>query len=273
MEHEKNNELGMEEFGFNTDDLVCELYQPKQKKPIPIVDYSPKIDSSLWFLNCDPSVIKLDDLVVVNNNNNNDNDTTQPRPSTALEPPAIVFKDSNIIYLLAQCYHRLGQFQEAIEQYHRAITYNQVVWEWWFNLAHCYLGRSMVDRSSIVKNTNMESYNITTASTTTGIKSILCGKRSITIALFHLMNSIIQKKSLDTKAGWQQPLVKVHESISQIYQSLIDYDIKDLLDQFNNNTNNTEQTMNDFELKWFIQYKDKENDETEQLEEENPYNL
>eukprot|EP01133_Synstelium_polycarpum_P017275 gene17275-20604_t len=313
----------MEDFGFfNTDELVCELYQPKEKKQIPVVQYSPKIDDSHWFIKATPDISKLaaeaskgadpkERKKARKTKDNEDEDTKNERKDAKIVMRTYVFridhyyykgmykqalqdidvvmayvnsfgdsssrsslldvqlrchyqladyqmtiekiaaveaiscgsdgiyKDSSVLHILAQCYHRSGRYQLAVPEYHRAISFNSVVWEWWMDLALAYLS---VDPQPI-------------AGDITGFE---VGDQT----------AAVQKKNLDAKCRWSDRLKQALEHITKILETL-DRTIIDIDATIASNT----PTCCPFETLWIVQYKDQYTDEQDddQLEEEDPY--
>ncbi|GAM21200.1 hypothetical protein SAMD00019534_043750 [Acytostelium subglobosum LB1] len=371
----------MEEFGFNTDDLIFELNEPKQKKGIPKVDnYSPKIDSSLWFIDCDPTSIPIEHLIdddkpktkkernkhrKMKDDNNEDDESknerkemkkimrmltyridhyylnkkyelclldsvqllkfvkalagdnsqrmavieveirclfklaryqdtvhkmaeferlaTQPShpvptniPKDAVPVAPSIFRDSSMIYILAQCHHHLAAYDEAIVQYQRAIGLNSAVWEWWLNLAQCYLNQPLLQRPMLASTTVYPSVGQDVIGHTPQWR-LLCAKRSLSIALYYLLSSIQQKRSLPpsilTKgeqpkdAGWDSPLKRIHERLSSIHTTLIDLDANQLIALVDGHS------FSEFETRWFVEYRERIAEDEEAIEEENPYAL
>ncbi|KAN0039490.1 hypothetical protein ACTA71_007279 [Dictyostelium dimigraforme] len=54
------------------------------------------------------------------------------------------FKDTNLIFILAQSLHLKKQYDQSRIQYHRCISLNRRIWEWWLNLSLTYLNCSNI---------------------------------------------------------------------------------------------------------------------------------
>ncbi|KAK5582086.1 hypothetical protein RB653_003669 [Dictyostelium firmibasis] len=60
------------------------------------------------------------------------------------------FKDTNLIFILAQSLHLKKQYEQSRIQYHKCISLNRRIWEWWLNLSLTYL-----NCSNIIKKQNL----------------------------------------------------------------------------------------------------------------------
>ncbi|KAM9986967.1 hypothetical protein ACTFIY_011407 [Dictyostelium cf. discoideum] len=63
------------------------------------------------------------------------------------------FKDTNLIFILAQSLHLKNQFTLSRIQYQRCISLNRRIWEWWFNLSLTYL-----NCSNLITKQNLSSF-------------------------------------------------------------------------------------------------------------------
>ncbi|EGC30689.1 hypothetical protein DICPUDRAFT_41082 [Dictyostelium purpureum] len=196
-----------DEFGLSNISLIEDEVKEKVNV-IPIVDYTPKIDEKLWFMNkgqkidnnnnnnnnkkkkndkikknsiknCQfridhyyynkkyiecieelnflKTLVKLkkkqdynDDIIDVEircnfklNNYDNVISLIKNVETTLASKNIPQFKDQNLLHLLAQSYHFKELFNESIKEYHRLLTVNRRIWEWWFNISLAYLKKPL----------------------------------------------------------------------------------------------------------------------------------
>ncbi|KAM9962133.1 hypothetical protein ACTFIR_005019 [Dictyostelium discoideum] len=221
------------------------------------------------------------------------------------------FKDTNLIFILAQSLHLKNQFTLSRIQYQRCISLNRRIWEWWFNLSLTYLNCSKLitklNLSSFlfIKNENendgdngdgnelINVVNLNEIINENKIKedglsflNLVLAYRSLCHSIFLLTQTIQSKrKSFKSTQGFKQLekmklildslLLLISNSISIIDNSIMIINeelIANNLDRLRKDSNE-----NHFEIKWLIDFKPEnfKNDEDDEIEdrEENPFTL
>ncbi|KAF2069570.1 hypothetical protein CYY_009111 [Polysphondylium violaceum] len=214
-----------------------------------------------------------------------------------------LFRDTNLLYILAQCYHNLNLYNESKIEYQRCLSINNRLWEWWMNLSLVYLSKPLSTLSKetmkeYIKTLTVEDQSTTTTTTNSdsnnsivdiskfisnetlkelNILNRILGYRCLAHSSFLLGQSIISKRHYSNTKAFVQ--IKSTKSVldTLIQQLLQCADLtEDVISSTYIHKEEIRSNCNPFEMKWLIDFKIdslKEPEYEEEERDENPFNL
>ncbi|KAN0027638.1 hypothetical protein ACTFIU_010609 [Dictyostelium citrinum] len=216
------------------------------------------------------------------------------------------FKDTNLIFILAQSLHLKKRYDQSRIQYHRCISLNRRIWEWWLNLSLTYLNcsnlitkqnLSLLFIEKLIKNQNQnnnedddnnnnnnndnEIVNLNEIINENQIKengisflNCILAYRSLCHSIFLLTQTIQSKrKSFNSTQGFKQleKMKLVLDSLLNLISISIPVGESIINEELIANSLDRlrkESNENHFEIKWLIDFKPEnfKNDEDDEIE-------